>query len=244
MATALTMIAHLASAQTVIDALPYVISASGNYILDKSLTFLPGPGAQSAIAVNTSNVTIDLNGFYISKARNGDTSPTFGVFSNNRANITVKNGTIIGFQTGVAFDYLGGANINSNHLVDGVRFTNEQVTGIYLHHTTNCLIQNCSIAHTGYEANGNIVSVQGTGITVIDTNPGAGNALVNNRVTHSALTGISTGKFGGTYSDGNFVSKCLTGFQLAQDDKYRNNTTISCQSPFIANGATDLGGNN
>jgi hypothetical protein len=105
-ATTLTVMAHQASAQTVINALPYVISAPGNYLLGKSLVFSPGTATQNAITVNSSNVTIDLNGFYISKPQNGDTSLSFGIYAADRANITVKNGIILGFFEGIRFEWL------------------------------------------------------------------------------------------------------------------------------------------
>jgi hypothetical protein len=201
-----------------------------------------GPANQNAIAVNTNNVTIDLNGFEISKTAGPPISVAFGIYAINRANITVKNGTITGFNQGIVFDYKSGLNINYNHVVENVRFMNEQLFGIVLHHATNTLVQNCAIADTGYDAKGNIVSAQGTGIDVSLTNQGAGNALINNRITHSTLLG--TESFGGTYLNANLASQCPIGFQLAHNDKYRNNTTIDCQRPFVANAAIDLGGNN
>jgi hypothetical protein len=41
---------------------------------------------------------------------------------------------------------------------------------------------------------------------------------------------------GGTFLEGNLASKCPVGFVLSQGDKYRNNITISCATPFNANG--------
>jgi hypothetical protein len=239
---AVALMAHQASAQTVIDALPYVISTAGNYILAGNLTLPPGPAAQNAITVNTSNVTIDLDGFAISKTAGAGTPVAFGILATNQADITVKNGAIVGFDQGIVFAYASGLNINHNHLVDGVRFINEQLFAIVLHHSYNCLVQNCAIADTGYDAKGNIVSAQGVGIDVSLTNQGAGNALMNNRITHS--TQLAAESFGGTYLNANFASQCPVGFQISRNDKFRNNTTIDCVKPFVQNGATDLGGNN
>jgi hypothetical protein len=241
-AAAIALMAHQASAQTVIYALPFVISTAGNYILEGNLTLPPGTAAQNAITVNTNNVTIDLGGFEISQTASPSTSIDFGIFAMNRANITVKNGTIVGFNEGIVLEYTSGLNINYNHVIDGVRFLNEQLFAIVLHHATNCLVQNCAIADTGYGAKGNVVSALGTGIDVSLTSQGAGNALVNNRITHSTL--LAAESFGGTYLNANFASQCPTGFKISANDKYRNNTTIDCVKPFVPNGATDLGGNN
>src|SRR5580658_6986238 len=137
-AVAVALMGHQVSAQTVIDALPYVISTAGD-----------------------------------------GTPVAFGILAMNQADITVKNGAIVGFDQDIVFGYTSGLNINHNHLVDGVRFSNEQLFAIVLHHSYNCLVQICAIADTGYDAKGNIVSAQGTGIDVSLTNQGASNALMN-----------------------------------------------------------------
>jgi hypothetical protein len=228
---------------TVINSVPYTINAQGNYVLGGNLTYQTNGPAQAAITVNVGYVTIDLNGFYLIKPLNGDTSISFGIFANNKANITVQNGRIIGFSQGLRFD---GTNNNVNNHVENVSFTFEQDFGIVLIQARNTLIRDCTIANTGFDTLGNIVTGQGVGISIF-TNPSSGNSLINNRITKSLQLGIITSggsNFGGTYLEGNFVSNCPSGFQMAQDDKYRSNTTIGCQTPFFANGATDLGGNN
>ncbi len=241
---AMALVAQNAGAQTVISAIPYVITSSGNYVLEKGLTLSVSQG--NGITINANDVIIDMNGFAITKHQIGNTPHCFGIYALNRANITVKNGIIFGFYEGIRFDFSGGANINSNHLVDGVRFINEQAFGIVLTQTTNCLIQNCSMASTGFDTAGDVVSGFGAGIDLA-VNAGAANALINNRMTKSLQAGIETKNgqaLGGTYLEGNLSSKSAIGFDLSPNDKYRNNTTISCALPFNANGAIDLGGNN
>ena len=243
---AMALVAQNAGAQTVISAIPYVITSSGNYVLEKSLTLPVSQVSGNAITINASNVTIDMNGFAITKNQTGNTPHCFGIYALNRANITVKNGLIFGFYEGIRFDFIEGGNTNSNHLVDGVRFTNEQAFGIVLIQTTNSLIQNCAMASTGFDTSGNVVSGFGAGIDLA-VNAGVANALINNRIIKSLQAGIETKggqALGGTYLEGNLSSKSAIGFDLSPNDKYRNNTTISCTLPFSANGAVDLGGNN
>jgi hypothetical protein len=62
---ALLLVTLVGHTQTVIHSLPYTIIASGNYVLGANLSYWP-PGFTGAITVNQSNVTIDLNGHYIS----------------------------------------------------------------------------------------------------------------------------------------------------------------------------------
>jgi hypothetical protein len=246
LATVLTGLAQNASAQTVIDAVPYTIASPGVYELGKNLTFPSALETGNAITINASNVTIDFNSFNISKLQSGKTPQCLGIYALNRTNITVKNGSISGFYVGIDFDYRSGMNLNANHLVDGVRITNPQAFGVLLTQATNCLIQNCVIVSTGFDSAGNTVSGSGVGIE-LSVSAAAANALIGNRIAKSLQTGIQTGSgkaVGGTFLEGNLASKCPVGFALSQGDKYRNNITISCATPFNANGAIDLGGNN
>lgn len=246
LAIALAGLAQNASAQTVIEAIPYIIANSGVYELGKNLTLPASVETRNAITINASNVTIDFNSFNISKLQSGKTPQCTGIYALNRTNITVKNGAISGFYIGIDFDYHSGMNLNANHLVDGVRITNPQTFGIHLMQATNCLIQNCVIASSGFDSAGNTVTGTGVGIELA-VNAGSANALINNRIAKSLQKGIQTGSgqaVGGTVLEGNLTSRCPIGYALSPSDKYRNNTTISCGTPFNANGAIDLGGNN
>lgn len=85
---------------------PYAITQPGSYKLSGNLT-VAAPNTD-AIDINVENVTLDLNGFIISGPGN---SPVIGagIFS-SKLNITLKNGTITGFATGVNF--AGGALVS------------------------------------------------------------------------------------------------------------------------------------
>ena len=56
--------AATASAQTVINSVPFNITASGKYVLGNN--FVTATAAQSAITINAPNVILDLNGFFVS----------------------------------------------------------------------------------------------------------------------------------------------------------------------------------
>lgn len=79
---------------TPINALPLTINASGNYYLTRDLS-LGVTG--SAITVNADDVTIDLNGFTLHGAGLGTTA----VGANTVSRLTVRNGHINSFGTGI-----------------------------------------------------------------------------------------------------------------------------------------------
>ena len=88
---------------TVILSLPYVINAHGNYVLGGNLTYQANGQTQAIITVNNGYVAIDLDGFYFIKPLNGNASISFGIYANNKSNITVQYGRIIGFLPGNPF---------------------------------------------------------------------------------------------------------------------------------------------
>jgi hypothetical protein len=90
-----------AQAVTQINALPFVISASGTYVVTANLLLpdLPGQGINvTGPAAGTSQVVIDLNGHTLSTSPNAQQSDGITV---QRGNVTIKNGTLQNFAAGV-----------------------------------------------------------------------------------------------------------------------------------------------
>jgi hypothetical protein len=84
---------------------PVLISASGSYRLTSNLSVTPG---QDGIDVTAGHVTLDLNGFSITGGGGGIAD---GVSLQGVTNVTVKNGSILGFTrsgifSGVATNYV------------------------------------------------------------------------------------------------------------------------------------------
>ena len=88
---------------TAITSLPYTISSPGSYCLTGNLATAITTG--SAIAINASNVVLDLNGFALTGFGAGLATEASGVYSVNRENITIRNGTIGGFYRGIFLDH-------------------------------------------------------------------------------------------------------------------------------------------
>jgi hypothetical protein len=110
----LSFLSAASYAQTPITSVPYTISAPGRYILANNLTYSAASG--NAITVEASNVSIDLNGYYLYCPTSNNSAN--GIYENNLANLQVRNGIIVGFFWGIQFQ---GIN-NFGHGVDGIRF--------------------------------------------------------------------------------------------------------------------------
>ena len=189
-AAALLLLTIVGHTQTVINSVPYTITAPGNYVLGASLTFSPASG--NAISVNAHNVTIDLNGHYLYNPAFAANSAN-AIYSNNKGNITVRNGQIIGFNVGVYLDNPSSGPLNAGHIVESVRLTDCGV-GIFLTSGTTSVFQNNQISTTLASGSEGIGFFSGGGSQV------SGNVVSG----YSSGSGISSG--GGNYIDGNTLS--------------------------------------
>jgi len=133
----------------------------------------------------------------------------------NGANVTIQNGIIIGFYHGVFFTY--SSPLNSGNIVQNLRLT-DPVVGITLLNATGSIVRNNQITDN-----------PGSTTTGIDIEGGGGN-VVSGNVIHGTGVGIFTG--GNDYAVENIDSNCVIGFDMANSDKYRFNTTFSCTAPF------------
>lgn len=149
---------------TEIISLPTVITAQGVYCLKKNLVTNITSG--NAITINTNNVTIDFNGWKLGGAAAGPDTQANGVFANGRKNITLRNGNIRGFSTGVWLD--GAATTSSGHvvedsLIDGSRSVGLRIEG------SNTKVVNNRVINTGPGSDTSAIGIQvrdGNGIHV------------------------------------------------------------------------------
>jgi parallel beta-helix repeat protein len=131
-AFAATLLAAPAAAETTncmnIVSLPAVLSAQGVYCLKQDLATNMTSGA--AITINNNNITIDFNGFKLGGLGGGQGTQASGVYALGRNNITLRNGNIRGFKTGI---YLNGSNggPESGHLVENNLVDSSTSTGIF-----------------------------------------------------------------------------------------------------------------
>src|SRR5271165_183567 len=167
---------------TAITAIPMTITAEGSYCLTKDIktasTFTTGNG----ITINANNVTIDLGGHTLNNLPAGLTTTTTGIYAGDKKNITIQNGTIMGFSEAILLQEItvGGS---SGHLVQNMRIERNTYAGISVVGTGSVIYQN-QVLHTGggtasgTAADGTGIYAGGNGVqvlenTVADTLPGA-----------------------------------------------------------------------
>jgi len=153
-------------AATVIETLPYRITAPGTYELKKNLTV----NGVDGIDVNASNVSIDLGGNTLTQSTPGNGN---GIFvSPGLSNVSVQNGTLAGFNTGVYF------GPGSGDTLTNVQLRDIGSLGVLIK-ANDCLINNCTIVGaTGNSATGIYISKCG-GIRAVNNHFCACNYGIN-----------------------------------------------------------------
>src|SRR5580693_3673915 len=106
--------------QTIINSVPYNITAPGTYVLGANLNYQSAAGA--AITILSSNVTLDLGGHYLYYP--GTPTSNVGVYVHNAGNVIIQNGIIAVFYYGVYIERQGGTALNSGDIVQDLRLTN------------------------------------------------------------------------------------------------------------------------
>jgi nitrous oxidase accessory protein NosD len=199
--------------QTIINSVPYTISAPGNYVLGSNLVYSSAAGA--AITILSSNVTLDLAGHYLYFP--GTPTSNVGVYVHNAGNVIIQNGIIAVFYYGVYVEHTGGTALNSGDIVQDLRLTNVTY-GVILNTVTGSIVRNNQIT--------SLTAGFGFGIEIFN----AGSSLVSGNVISGFDLGVFSG--GNDYFLENMVSNCDFGFDLSNTDKYRFNTTFNCGTPF------------
>lgn len=185
---------------------PCIISAHGSYRLTGNLVVA---GATDAIDVNVGQVTIDLNGFSITGPGSSSGTP-IGINAGTNTQVTLENGTITGFGTGVTTGSISivknvhadnnafGINAGNNSVVEGCTANNNSAIGIVGHagcvisgnaangNTTNgidCLGSGCLIS-------GNTIVGANLGIGANDATTGYGGNVLQNTTNVSNGTSM------------------------------------------------------
>ena len=180
---------------TAITTLPFIINAQGVYCFTSKLSTNITSG--SAIIINTNNVTIDLNGFKLGGLAAGDGTEATGIYAFQRKNITIRNGIVRGFDSGI---WLGDASpytTSQGHLIEDILADQNTLTGITVRGRGNTIRRN-QVVDTGGSTIFNFIN----GIEIF----GPGNDVLNNRI--ATTTASSTGEASGIFladADGSVV---------------------------------------
>ena len=232
--------------QTPITALPVTITAPGSYVLTQDFRVdIAGGGADFwAIQVGVSGVAIDLNGHTITNT-NGAANRGVGIYGTNRSNVTVRNGTLAGFQYGIDLTASSFAApwASFGHVIADVKLLQNRRGGALLQ-GTGCRIYRCQAALDG-EAN-----VPGQGASVGFELDGTGNSIEGCDVSGEVVTPDAASACGIVITSGpdNFVvNNRLSGVEHGilsvspGSCKYRDNLTSGVATPY--SGGTDVGNN-
>jgi hypothetical protein len=165
---------------TEIMSTPYTIPSPGIYCLNDSLT--------GTISIEASDVVLDLNGHVLQSSSPG---VGFAVRAQDRANITIRNGTIRGYNMGI---YLGGMRGSRSHLIERLRITDNSGSAIAVW-GDGSVVRHNTLLNNGYEAGSGarfILYAGGNGIhvadnQVIDSGVGAINEVVGIRTDGSGV---------------------------------------------------------
>ena len=225
--------AAAASAQTVINTVPYVISASGKYVLGTNVSN-PSNSGTVAIDITAPNVILDLNGFFVSGTGNTGGGNTV-IRVNNVANVTIRNGLVANAAFGIAF----AANTNSrNFLLENVTVSRCYMRGVlFTEPSPGSIVRNCSFSNIGNATTGAssvAIAIFTDGGVRIENNSIANVTGTGNNGTSVGIAAAST-----DFSIGNTISNSVVGIS---GGKYLNNLTSGCTTPF--SGGTNATGNN
>ena len=239
-------------ARTPILSLPFTITNSGSYYLTTSLYADSGNG----IIISKNNVTVDLNGFALS----GGEASSYGIYIiGGQTNITVRNGSLSGWNYGVYTSSASSRNIVVEHLavsagnygicVQGCQITDCAAIGTGSDGITayNGCVRNCRAAQNGgvgiYVAPGNVsgcwvqnnshsgiyVGAAGSEVT--------GNTCVGNNTSASGSdAGVCVGSANNRI-EGNHVSASGSEGIRVNSSSYTNNIIV--RNSVSGNGANN-----
>jgi hypothetical protein len=234
-----------------ITGFPANITGPGVYCL--SFKYIDFPLAQGAlITISADDVVLDLNGATLDGTPTVRGAFSYGVRAFNRKNVTVRNGTIKGFNYAVHLMNITGElsdpRPSVGWVVENIRAIKSRTGGIHVVGNDSEIRSNY-IANTGYSNDPGVVPntwaiwAAGWGLRILDndvlnTRPNGSSGgeayaiylagcreaiVVNNRITDASF---------GIYGFG----------PIASWGKYRDNVTINIGVPYT--GGTDIGNNN
>ena len=224
---------------TAITSLPAVITVQGIYCFTGNLSTAMTVG--NAIDIQTNNVVLDLNGFKLGGLAAGLGTFANGIIASNRQNITIKNGTVRGFISGIALADVGASQ---GHIVEDIRADQNTQFGISVAGAGN-IVRNNQVVATGGTTNFGL-NADANGIIVL----GSGPRVLNNDVINTVKQGTGTARGIALNTTGGLaVNNRITAADIGIDfttstGKYRDNLTFGVPTATRFLGGTDAGNNN
>ena len=183
----------------------FIITNSGSYYLTTNLV---GVSGKNGIEIAANNVTLDLNGFVLQGVSVSYDTADGIIIPNAQTNITVRNGSISGWGTGVGSfsssslntvlerlnvsdNFWDGIVVNGPGAVSSCTANND---GVYMYGGGGIVIgsgstvSGCAVENTGYSTSDNY-GAYGVGITVL----GSGSEAIGNLCIGNTDIGIEVG---------------------------------------------------
>jgi len=190
---------------TAITTLPTVITVQGIYCLTGDLATSITSG--DAITINTNNVTIDLNGWKLGGLAAGATTLTRGIYTWQRKNITIRNGTIRGFYIGIDLNDSVPYTTSQGHLIEDIRADKNTRTGIRIMGRGSIVRRNQVVDTGGSTDNDSAYGIQlgGPGVRALNND-------VSGTVTASSFAfGLYLSDANGGVAEGNRIDDVSSG---------------------------------
>ena len=241
---------------TPITSIPASIITQGIYCLTGNLSGNLASG--TAIRIFANNVTIDFNGYKLGNLAAGTGTNARGIYAEQRKNITIRNGTIRGFLTGIFLHDSYPYSISSGHLIEDIRLDGNTQVGMSIAGSGN-IMRNNQVVNTGGStvfsgAAGIAVYGQGARVLnndIIDLAGGTGNILPvrvewadgtvvqGNRISNTTGSGISYGFYIAGSLDVMVSDNRMSGvpdwgvlYKTDSSGVYMNNTVSESTTPF------------
>jgi hypothetical protein len=217
---------------------PTTISTPGYYRLTQNITTSATTG--NIITINSHNVTIDFNSFFIVGPNNVASNLT-GIRASEFGNITIKNGSIAFCRDGIV---LTGNNNpattrNINHIIDNMRITNCYEYGVnFPAASPGSVVSNCQISQIGGSTAGASFAI---GLYAISSGVLFKDDVISKVTGPSGSPNLSYGIATNSLAVRSTISDSQVGVNSATG-KYQNILTTNVTTPF--QGGTDAGGNN
>ena len=159
-----------------VPRVPFTIALPGVYCLARSLATASPTG--TAITIAASDVVLDLNGRTLDGSPAGSATQAIGIGASGRSNVTVKNGTVRGFQTGIQLTSVPGTHGN---VVETIRADRNTVVGVSAGGLGVVIRDNLVVETGGSTAPAPIGGLRSTGISAFLAPGGvvSGNQVVN-----------------------------------------------------------------
>lgn len=216
------------------------INTPGSYVLTGNVGGTGGNG----IAISADNVTLDLNGYAVSSGFNTGNGIVIG---SGLKGITVRNGLINGFSTGILISAVASEIVLQDLLIREARTTGIQGTNV---NGRSVRISRCSIYDTGASTTTADGSLTIAGISMFNT----GCVIEDCVVSRLLYNGSGSGVFRGIFLAGGgiqIVRNCAVvgenlpiaaiGISLPASAVRRDNTVVGFATAY--GGGVDGGGN-